>query len=128
MIDKEKKYLAIDWGEKRLGLAVGQLEPNLAVPLKTVANLSEVLAVIIEEEVDEIVLGQPISMSGKENFSDNFLYFKKLLTEKANIPIHLVDERLSSKAADKLLISKKLGVRDELAAMVILETFLNLND
>ena len=43
MSEKVKKYLGIDWGTKRIGLALADEETNLALPYKTVANLEEVL-------------------------------------------------------------------------------------
>ncbi len=119
------KYLAIDWGEKRLGLAVGNDEPKLAMPLTTVTSWQDLLKIIKEEEPDIIILGNPLSMSGEESISKKFINFKNKLSESTNKEIILVDERLSSISADKLRGRKfKLG-RDEIAAMVILESYLN---
>jgi len=56
---ESKRYLGIDWGEKRIGLALADSETSLALPLTTVSGLAGVLAAIKEEGIDEIVLGSP---------------------------------------------------------------------
>ena len=123
-----KKYLGIDWGEKRIGLATGDSEVNLALPLKTVANLAEVLSVLKEEETDIIVLGMPQKMSGQA--ADNPLWqnFRDQLRERGGRPLVLVDERLSSRAADSLAgETGEKAERDEIAATLILQDYLDRN-
>lgn len=128
MSEKITKYLGIDWGEKRIGLATADSETDLALPLKTVSNPSEVLGVIVEEEIDEIIIGSPRKMSGEP--ADNPLWdnFVSELRSRCSKPIHFFDERLSSLAADALAgqENEKAG-RDEVAATIILQDYLDRN-
>jgi putative Holliday junction resolvase len=122
-----KIYLGVDWGGKRVGLALGDSETKMAMPFKTVANAAEVAKTANEEMVDVLILGEPIKMRGAADGLDkNFEIFlaelKNLLPE---IKIELVDERLSSKAADALPGGEMKASRDEIAAMIILQSFLD---
>jgi putative Holliday junction resolvase len=122
-----KIYLGVDWGGKRIGLALGDSETKMAMPFKTVANAAEVAEVVREETVDVLILGKPIKMRGEgEGLDQNFVNFleelKKLLPET---PIELIDERLSSKAADALPGGDMKASRDEVAAMLILQEYLD---
>ena len=121
------KYLGIDWGEKRIGLASGDSETCLALPFKTVANLTDLLRVIDEEDVDELVLGVPFKMSRPEDsLNSDFSYFYEKLASKSHLLIHQMDERLSSLGADALIGNKKTKAgRDEIAAALILQTYLD---
>ncbi|MFA4833896.1 MAG: Holliday junction resolvase RuvX [Patescibacteria group bacterium] len=127
MVEVEKKYLGIDWGEKRIGLALGDSETKLATPHKTVGDIKEILKVIKEEKINMVVVGKPLKMSDiRYQMSDKFLNFLDLLKKKLDIPIETIDERLSSKAADALLGNKKEKAgRDEMAAMLILQNYLD---
>lgn len=124
---RNRKYLGIDWGEKRIGLALGDSETKLASPFKVVGSIEEIVKAIEEEEVDEIIIGAPLKMlSSKLRMSNEFLDFFELLKNKVSIPIKKIDERLSSKAADALAGDKKTKAsRDALAAMIILQTYLD---
>ena len=119
-------YLGIDWGEKRIGLALAEAGTNIALPFKTVERLEEVLDILKEENIDEIIIGNPIKMSGEAQLVDSdFSKFLNKLKNSTDKNIHLIDERLSSLAADALEGHKneKVG-RDEIAAMLILNTYL----
>jgi putative Holliday junction resolvase len=123
-----KKYLGIDWGEKRIGLATADSEVALALPLKTVSNLAEVLSVLKEEETDIIVLGAPQKMSGAAANNPLWLNFLEQLKERSGKTVVLVDERLTSQAADSLEGSEaEKAERDEIAATLILQDYLDRN-
>ena len=123
-----KKYLGIDWGEKRIGLATADEETCIALPLKTVSNLAELLTVILDEEIDIIVMGSPKKMSGEAADNPAWLNFVAQLKEKSSKPIYFLDERLSSLAADALEGEKKeKAERDEIAATIILQDYLDSN-
>lgn len=121
------KILGVDWGEKRIGLAIGDSETKIAVPLKIVSGLDEIEQVIQEEGINLIVVGQPFKLRGKKfKMQDEFLKFINLLKEKIKIPVKAIDERLSSQAADALAGEKKTKApRDAIAAMLILQTYLD---
>jgi putative Holliday junction resolvase len=124
-----KNYLGIDWGEKRIGLAVANNENNIATPFKTIENISELLKIIKEEEINELVIGLPKKMSGAEADNIKFVKFVEILKEKLleqKIKINFIDERLSSVQADTLTVkSIKQQGRDSLSAMIILQAYLD---
>lgn len=124
---KETIYLGIDWGEKRIGTATADNISRIATPGRVVGSLEEVLQLAREEEIDELVVGTPYKMSGPEKeLQPEFQKFLQELKEKAGRPVHTVDERLTSKAADDLEGSKKMKApRDALAAMLILQQYLD---
>ncbi len=119
--------LGVDWGEKRIGLAIGHIETSLAHPLKTVESEEDILDTIKEEDVDMIVIGKPYSISNKDHkLSLGFENFLTSIKKKINIPVMTYDERLSSKAADALVGDKKTKAsRDALAAMIILQSYID---
>lgn len=121
------KYLGIDWGEARIGLAIGDDEVKIASPYSVVSALEEIIKIIKEEEIDCLVIGKPVSLVDP-NFpiSKKFEKFVNYLKENAGVEIEFLDERLSSKAADALAGDKKTKAsRDEIAAMLILQQFLD---
>jgi putative Holliday junction resolvase len=119
-----KEYLGVDWGEKRIGLAVGNDEIKIATPFKTVANLEELLAVMEAEAVDSLVIGDPRKMSGAAANNPLWLDFMARLQKKSTCTVILLDERLSSLAADALPGTKKTKAsRDEIAATLILQSY-----
>lgn len=124
-----KKYLSIDWGATRIGLATGDSETKIAIPFKVVSDLKEIVSIIKKEEIDEIIIGQPIKMSGeKQNLTEGFNIFLQSLKNKISLPIILVDERLSSKGADALTGTKKTKAKqDAIAAMLILQSYFDNN-
>ncbi|MFA6417287.1 MAG: Holliday junction resolvase RuvX [Patescibacteria group bacterium] len=119
-----KEYLGVDWGEKRIGLAVGNDEIKIATPFKIVANLEELLAVMEAEAVDSLVIGDPRKMSGAAANNPLWLDFMARLQKKSTCAVILLDERLSSLAADALPGTKKTKAsRDEIAATLILQSY-----
>lgn len=121
-------YLGIDWGEKRIGLALGDSETKIASPFKVVARLEDVLNVIKDEDIDVVILGKPVRIMNYELGITNKDYNKFVLDlkNKSAAEVVLIDERLSSKAADALLGDKKTKAsRDALAAMLILQSYLD---
>lgn len=126
-MDDIKKYLGVDWGEARIGLALGDNHSKVATPFKTVANLNELLKVAGEEDIDEIIVGRPVKMSGEnKDLTPEFLNFEKKIKKTSFCPIKFVDERLTSKAGDKFIGDKKTkATRDEIAATIILQDYLD---
>lgn len=122
----ENQYLGVDWGEKRIGLALAEPETKMALPFKTVNSLKDLLSVIIEEEIALIIIGVPIKMAGEAANNPLFLNFLQELKAKTSVPVIEIDERLSSKAADALIGDRrdKAG-RDEIAASIFLQTYLD---
>lgn len=127
MKEETIKYLGIDWGEARIGLAIGDSEMKIATPYKIVGSIEEIEKVIQEEEINEIVIGEPVELNSGMIKEDNpYKDFFCKLKNKMQIPIHAIDERFSSQAADSLAIDKKSNApRDAVAAMLILQSYLD---
>lgn len=120
------RYIGIDYGEKRIGLALGDSESKIAVPFEVAPDLQAVLKIIRDEDIDEIVIGLPLTMKSESGTMTRAVGgFVAQLIEKTRLPIIEIDERLSSVAADKLLGGKDKSRRDAVAAMVILQTYLD---
>jgi len=132
------RYLGLDLGTKTLGLAISDKSGMISSPYKVLRYndinllINELLLIIEQEQVDELVLGLPKNMNGSLGFAaERSMNFKELLENKTTIPIHLVDERLSTMEAEKLLISaevrreKRKKIIDGMAASIILDTYLN---
>lgn len=123
------KYLGIDWGEKRIGLALADSETKLATPFKTVRSVDEIAEIVKNEEINLAIIGKPVRIInyGLRITNEKYNKFIKDLKKKINTPIELADERLSSKAADALAGDKKTKAsRDEIAAMIILQNYLDM--
>ncbi|WP_027177952.1 Holliday junction resolvase RuvX [Maridesulfovibrio bastinii] len=131
------KNLGIDFGLKRVGLAISDTEGIFAFPLKVIerttrdALFTELLEIIEREKVENIVLGLPLSLEGEDTLTTRQVRnFAKSLERRTEIPIHLVDERFSSITAEEELKeagrwnSKTKKNLDSQAATVILRTWL----
>jgi putative Holliday junction resolvase len=122
----KKKYLGVDWGEKRVGLAFAEEELSLALPLRTVSDLKELLFVIDSESITDIVIGSPRKMSGQLANNPLWLEFIENLKLNTKVNLHFIDERLTSLAADaRGGRDKNKANRDEIAAAIILQDYLD---
>ena len=132
------RYLAIDHGSKRVGLALSDPMKIIAKPYKTISysNLVDLFNLLIKiidkEDVECIVLGLPIGMKGQETTQTKLvLDFKEKLKLNIKIPIILQDERLSSLSAEKSLIQQNVKTGhnknhiDKTAAAIFLQQFLD---
>ena len=132
------RILAIDYGEKKVGLALSDPLKIIAKPYKTIDNISDEKliesfnSIINDKNIDEIVIGLPITM--KNSFSkqtENVDKFIELLKKKINIKVVVVDERLSSVEAKRSLVNQgiKTGHNkkdiDMTAAALFLQSYLD---
>ena len=129
------KLLGIDWGEKRIGVAITDEMQLIALPYKTLDNNSKLFmkikGIIKNENVGKIVLGLPIAMSGKANATTaKVKEFAKTLKDAIGKPVVMEDERLTSAAAERNVIEvkKDKGDIDKEAARQILESFISKGD
>ena len=129
------RYLAIDYGIKRTGLAICDAAETITSPLKTINGQKELLKQIAEvvdsEKVGAVVLGLPLNMDDSESDQTRLVRkFCNQLKKSLQVPVYLQDERLSSFGAEERLapanFSKgKMRQRlDAVAAAEILEAFL----
>lgn len=131
------RILAIDYGKKRVGLAVTDPMQIIASPLTTVP-VSEIDSFLIDylkkEDVDEFVVGYPVQMNNMPSESVKYInpFLKKLRKLFNDKPVHLADERFTSKIAFQTMIEggvKKKKRRDKsmvdkISASLILRSFL----
>lgn len=130
-----KRILGIDYGEKRVGLALSDLLQMIASPFKTIPNNSSLLLslknIIDEREVEKVVVGMPIGMKGQETRQTKLVKAFVTRLEDCHISVELEDERLSSVSAEKSLILQGIktghnkGLIDQTAAAIILQLYLD---
>jgi putative Holliday junction resolvase len=131
------RCLGLDLGTKTLGLALSDKTNTIASPYKTIKyktydELIDVLKEIISEKsVDKLILGYPKNMDNSLGFAvERTNKFKEVLEKNFDLPIILIDERLSTVEAENILITtdtkrmKRKEVIDSYAASIILDTYL----
>lgn len=137
------RYLGIDFGTKRIGLAISEPVGGIVSPLKMLNasgrmddNARAILEVAREYGADGVVIGLPLNMDGTEGPQARL---SKALAEAMRqaapgLSIYLHDERLTSHAADRRLIereltrAKKKARQDAVAAQILLESFLECRE
>ena len=132
------RVLAVDWGARRVGLAISDPTGLLATGLPTLTGtgredaVTRVTAVAREQEAERIVVGLPLKLSGeKGEAAGQAEAFAALLAETSALPVELLDERLTSALSTRRL--HESGVRgakarariDQGAAVALLETWLD---
>ena len=106
------KYLGIDYGTKRIGLATSDDLGSLAFPKSTLTNtqnvIHEIITIIDNENIDAVVIGKSLNSQGEENQVQKYIkvFITKLSQEKEGIKIIEQDERGSSIAAASHLFGK----------------------
>jgi putative Holliday junction resolvase len=129
-------YLGIDWGEKRIGLAFADAI-GIAVPLPAAveaskkARMQQIERCIAERKIEALVVGYPLNMNGSVGFKAKEVdAFIKVLEGRFKLPVHRLDERLSSHSVEQHLRGskkkpdRKTGAIDSSAAALILQDFL----
>ena len=129
------RYLAIDYGAKRTGLAICDAAETIASPYGVLQGqkdlVKEIGRVVASENVQAVVLGLPLNMDDSEGpQAKKVRAFGRQLAAQICVPVHLQDERLSSFGAEQkldeigLTRGKKRERLDALAAAEILQAFL----
>ncbi len=137
MKKKIARFLAIDLGDRRTGLALGDSLTNIVSPIGTInaakgpVLLTALKKILEENDPDEIVIGLPLNMDESEGAASKAVReFALQIAQLTNKPIHLHDERLTTFEADSRMAqsgrthAEKKALRDSLAAAAILEDFL----
>lgn len=132
------RILALDPGSKRIGVALsdalGLTAQGLTVlPRKNFeSDLEQVMNLVKEHEVQEIVIGMPRHMDGRlGEGAEDVLLWTEALQERLGLPVHHVDERLTTMQAERVLLQadisrkKRRQVIDKMAAVLILQGFLD---
>jgi len=132
-------YLGFDFGNKKIGVAVGHADTGIASPLKTIRSLNQVPN---WREISQLIaewqpMGLVVGMSKQQDGSDNIITprmqkFCRQLNGRYNLPVHQIDETLTTFAAKQLLYDdlqvsagKLWEVQDQLAAQLILQSWFN---
>jgi putative Holliday junction resolvase len=133
------RVLGVDVGTVRVGVALSDPSGTLASPLETLerakdqSDLDRLAQLVLEHEVTEVVVGEPRHLSGASSASarDADAYARELSGRTGDIPVHLIDERLSTVTATSHLREsgrtsrEQRSVIDQAAAVVILQHFLD---
>jgi putative Holliday junction resolvase len=127
--------VGVDVGKARIGLARSDSHGMLATPVETVSrdhsgslDVARIVAVVAELDAVEVVVGLPLALSGNRTAStDDAVGFAELLARSLTVPVRLVDERLSTVAAQSVLRAAGRKARtqkpvvDQVAAVIILQ-------
>ena len=137
------RVLGLDVGDRRIGVAVSDPDRRFALPLRSIerdgrgGELAAIAAVVEEDEVEEIVVGLPLSLSGESGAqAQSATAFAEALERRLKLPVHLWDERLSTREAVGRVEGERTGRRhararqnaadiDALAASIILQAYLD---
>lgn len=131
------RILAVDHGEKRIGLALSDPTATIASPLQVIKHTTrlmdaaQVANLASDNEVGLIIIGQSFDEEGTPNLAGRrAANFADVLKEQTNIPIELVDESFSTQDARSTVIEmglprkKRKGHHDALAAVMILRSYI----
>lgn len=132
------RILGIDYGERRIGVAISDTTGTIATPLQTIDGTAPqqaaraIAEIARDREVERIVVGLPMRMDGSSGPSaENAKAFGERLLKAGSCPVEYWDERFSSRTAEQALIEggarrqKRKQVIDKLAAQIILQHYLD---
>ncbi len=128
MYDNGMKYLGIDYGEKRVGIATSDDEGKIAFPKVVLENspelIKEIIALCTDNKIEAIVIGESHDYKGEENkINPKIISFKKDLMKEVSLPTFLEPEFMSSMQVEKTF--GKTDMLDASAAAIILQTYLD---
>lgn len=133
------RILGLDFGSHRIGIAISDPTGSMAQPLSVIekrpddSEIKRILELVDEYNVDEVVVGLPVSMSGEIGAQAQVVleYVEKLKNE-LRVPVITWDERLTTSFAERALMesnvkrSRRKEIVDKVAAAVILQGYLDL--
>ncbi len=135
------RSLGIDFGEKRIGLAISDPGGRFALPLTTLERrndrsaLRQIAEIAREQEVGKLVLGEPVGLDGQRGANaDRVRRFGERLAELTGLPLELVNEALTTVEAQERLREAGIDPRkepariDALAAQILLQEALDRGD
>jgi putative holliday junction resolvase len=134
--------LGLDAGDRRIGVAVSDPDRRFALPLYSIdrklgGEMDAIAAIVREDEIGEIVVGLPLSLSGASGpQAASATAFAQDLERRLSLPVHMWDERLSTREALGRVEGQRRGNRrdrgrqpeadtDAIAASIILQAFLD---
>lgn len=133
--ESEARVLGLDVGDKRIGVAISDPLGITAQPLGVIdaeSGMEELKELMPKHEIELIVVGHPLTLKGERGERARSVEeFARNLKTATGVPFTLVDERLSTKAAERIMRemgrkpSREKGRVDELAAVIILQSYLD---
>ncbi len=121
------RWLGVDAGEARVGLAICDPDERIAVPLEIVpasAAFPAIRAIVAREDVRGLVVGLPLTMAGAEGEAARMARrLGERIARALALPVEYEDERLTTVAAEER--SLRRGHQDDLAAAILLQQFLD---
>ena len=135
------RVLGIDFGERRVGLALSDPSATIAQPLPTIVRragkrppVAAIVELIQQHDVERAVVGLPLNLAGEETpWTAQVREFAGKLSERAGIPVDFIDERMTSVQAERAV--RSIGLKrsdreqkhriDAAAAVLLLQTFLD---
>lgn len=134
MTEQAGSILALDVGEKRIGLALASFVARIASPYDTVSNDQNIWQtlrdIIAKENITQLVVGLPRGLDGQSTGQTQYVEtFAHTLAAEVGLPLHLEDEAVTSRQAEAELAARgkqfNRGDIDALAAVYILDDYLN---
>ena len=132
------RVLALDVGEKRIGLALSDPAKLIATPHEMLQrsrledDLDALAGIVRDQQVEEVVVGHPISLDGRRHRAARQVErFAEALRQRIDVPVRLWDERFSTAEAERALLEANLSRadrkqhRDSVAAALILQSYLD---
>ena len=132
------RIIGIDYGERRIGLAISDLLQIIATPLKVIDRkktsnfIPEIQDIVKEKKIATVVVGLPLTMKGTFSIqTEATVEFIEKLKKLLEVPVYTIDERMTSKEAEKILIQKGIktghnkSAVDQTSAIIILQEYLD---
>ena len=132
------KVIAIDYGSKKVGIAISDISQKIAFSLDTVSNknlFSFLEQLLKDEKISLIVVGNPLSLKNSENkiLSEIHAFINKPVSKFSSIKIDTIDERFTSVIAKKSIVNSELpymkrrnkNLVDKISATIILQDYLD---
>lgn len=135
------RILAVDYGERRIGLAMSDPTATIAQPLPTLLRragkrppVSKILDIITANEIEAVVVGLPLALSGEDtDWTRDVRAFAQTLQTRAGVTVDMFDERMTSVQAERSV--RELGLKksqreqkeriDSAAAIILLQLYLD---
>ncbi|MBI2356288.1 MAG: Holliday junction resolvase RuvX [Candidatus Doudnabacteria bacterium] len=133
------RILALDWGSKRIGAAISDEQQKIAFPFEKVIEtknaVEEIKKITGEFGVEKVLIGLPTGLKGQATAStEKAKEFIIKLKAETSQPVELLDERLSSVAAQKILTQQGVSqknqreIKDNIAAQTLLQNYLDRHE
>ena len=128
--------LGIDYGTKRIGLAITDELEIIASPLKVIPNdaktLAEIKGLVAQRKIDTVVVGLPLKMDGSVGpAAEAATRFAEALQKEVNATVQTFDERLTTAQAERAMLrhdvsrTRRARRRDQMAAQFLLQSFID---